>query len=143
RRCGVSLMSRTTVWPNNARLALSIVVNVDEGSQSPILAGDRRPEPADDLGVTDNKPLPADANESNYEYGILEGWPRIHKLLRRYGITATFTAAAVSLERAPQIAEAIRNEGHEACSHGYRWMHQFFLDEAKEREFIRKAADSI
>jgi peptidoglycan/xylan/chitin deacetylase (PgdA/CDA1 family) len=29
------------------------------------------------------------------------------------------------------------------CSHGYRWAHQFWMDEAKEREFIRKAADSL
>src|SRR5690606_8807085 len=108
-----------------------------------IADGDRGPEPVDELGVTLKKPIRAHANESNYEYGIQEGWPRIHKLLRKYGITATFTAAAVSLERAPRIAAAIRDEGHEACSHGYRWMHQFFLDEAKEREFIRKAADSI
>ncbi|WP_299592275.1 polysaccharide deacetylase family protein [uncultured Microbulbifer sp.] len=130
-------------WPEGARLALSIVVNVEEGSESTVLDGDRGPEPVDELGVVLKKPLRMHGNESNYEYGLREGWPRIHKLLQKYNVRATFTAAAVSLERAPDIAAAIRDEGHEACSHGYRWMHQFHMDEAQEREFIRKAADSI
>lgn len=136
-------MSQVLRWPNAARLALSIVVNVEEGSESTILDGDRGPEPVDELGVTVKKPLRMHANESNYEYGIREGWPRIHKLLKKYNIQATFTAAAVSLERAPEIARVIREEGHEACSHGHRWMHQFYMKEDQERQFIRDAVASI
>lgn len=136
-------MPRNTVWPNNARLAMSIVVNVEEGSESNILDGDRGPELVDELGLAIKKPMRVHMNESNYQYGITEGWPRIHRLLKKYQVTATFTAAALSLERIPEIAEAIRHEGHEACSHGYRWLHQFHMDEAKEREFMRKAADSM
>ncbi len=135
-------MSRNTVWPNKARLALSIVVNVEEGSEANILDGDPGPEQVDELGLSIRKPMRMHVNESNYEYGVTEGWPRIHRLLKKYNVTATFTAAAVSLERAPQIAEVIRNEGHEVCSHGYRWAHQFKFDEAQEREFIKKAVDS-
>ena len=130
-------------WPKGARLALSIVVNVEEGSESTILDGDRGPEPVDELGLVLKKPLRMHGNESNYEYGLREGWPRVNALLKEFQIRATFTAAAVSLERAPDIAETIREYGHEACSHGYRWMHQFHMDEEQEREFIRKAADSI
>jgi len=134
---------KNTQWPNNSRLALSIVVNVEEGSESNILDGDPGPEQVDELGLAIRKPMRMHVNESNYEYGVTEGWPRIHRLLKRYGVTATFTAAAVSLERAPQIADVIRNEGHEVCSHGYRWMHQFKFSEEQEREFMRKAADSM
>ncbi|WP_160153427.1 polysaccharide deacetylase family protein [Microbulbifer sp. ALW1] len=130
-------------WPKGARLALSIVVNVEEGSESTVLDGDRGPEPVDELGVVLKKPLRMHGNESNYEYGLREGWPRINALLKEFQIRATFTAAAVSLVRAPDIAATIREDGHEACSHGYRWMHQFHMDEEQEREFIRKAADSI
>ena len=136
-------MAKEFAWPGDARLALSIVVNVEEGSESTVIDGDRGPEPVDELGVAPKKPIRCHGNESNYEYGIREGWPRIHRLLQKYAIKATFTAAAVSLERAPDIAQAIRDEGHEPCSHGYRWMHQFFLDEDSEREFIRKAVTSI
>ncbi|GGF60672.1 polysaccharide deacetylase family protein [Alteromonas lipolytica] len=136
-------MSKTTLWPDDARLALSIVVNVEEGSESNILDGDKGPELVDELGLAIKKPMRVHMNESNYEYGINEGWPRIHRLLKKYNIAATFTAAAVALERAPQIAKVISEEGHEVCSHGYRWKHQFMLDEAKEREQIQKASDSM
>lgn len=136
-------MKYELTWPDKARLALSVVVNVEELSESTIADGDRGPEPVDELGVVLKKPVRMHGNESNYEYGIREGWPRIHRLLKAYDITATFTAAALSLERAPQIAEAIAADGHEACSHGWRWMHQFAMNEEQEREFIRKAADSI
>ena len=136
-------MSKPYAWPNDARLAVSIVVNVEEGSESTIADGDRGPEPVDELGISLKKPIRNFGNESNYQYGIKAGAPRVLGLLSHYRMTATFTAAAVALERAPQIARAIADGGHEACSHGWRWVHQFHLDEAAERSFIAKAAASI
>ena len=130
-------------WPGGARLALSLVVNVEEGSESTLLDGDRGPEPVDELGVAPRKPIRAHANESNYEYGIREGWPRIRRLLEHYEVPATFCAAALALERAPGIAQFIRDGGHEVCSHGYRWQHQFGMSEEDERAFIRRAVASI
>jgi peptidoglycan/xylan/chitin deacetylase (PgdA/CDA1 family) len=130
-------------WPKDARLALSVVVNVEEGSESTIADGDRGPEPVDELGIAMKKPIRNYANESNYRYGIKAGAPRVMRLLGKYGIKATFTAAAVALERAPDLAREIAVQGHETCSHGWRWIHQFHMKEAEEREFIRKAVESI
>jgi peptidoglycan/xylan/chitin deacetylase (PgdA/CDA1 family) len=65
------------------------------------------------------------------------------KLLKEHGVTATFTAAAAALEAAPELAREIVAQGHEVCSHGWRWVHQFHMNEAAEREFIRKAVTSI
>ncbi|MEY2625839.1 MAG: allantoinase [Gammaproteobacteria bacterium] len=130
-------------WPSGARLALSIVVNVEEGAEFNIVDGDRGPEPVDELGITLKKPVRNFGNESNYAYGINEGAPRVLGLLARYGVPATFTAAAVALERAPQVASAIMQGGHEVCAHGYRWAHQLGMSEEQEREFIRKATTSI
>lgn len=130
-------------WPNDARLALSIVVNVEEGSEYNVGEGDKITEPVDELSVTLSKPIRNYGNESNYRYGIVEGHARVAALLDKYQVTSTYTAAALSLERAPEIAAYLRDSRHETCSHGWRWIHQFRLDEAQEREFIRKAADSI
>jgi allantoinase len=130
-------------WPSGARLALSIVVNVEEGAEFNIVDGDRGPEPVDELGITLKKPVRNFGNESNYAYGINEGAPRVLGLLARHGVPATFTAAAVALERAPQVASAIMQGGHEVCAHGYRWAHQLGMSEEQEREFIRKATTSI
>jgi len=131
------------IWPQDARLALSIVVNVEEGAEMSVAEGDKGPEPIDELGVALKVPIRNFGNESNYLYGIRAGAPRVLGLLERYGVTATFTAAAVALERAPEIALAIRNNGHETCSHGWRWVHQFSFDAARERDFVRKAVTSI
>ena len=137
-------MSQTPyAWPDGARLALSVVVNVEEGSEYSIGEGDRITEPVDELSVSLTKPIRNYGNESNYRYGINEGHARVATLLDRYSVTATYTAAALSLERAPEIAAYLRGSRHETCSHGWRWIHQFRLDEAAERDFIRKAAVSI
>jgi allantoinase len=82
-------------------------------------------------------------NETNYAYGINEGAPRVLNLLKKYGMPATFTAAAVALERAPQVAKQIAADGHEVCAHGHRWAFQLGMDEARERQFIRDATTSI
>ena len=60
--------------------------------------GDRGPEPVDELGLVLKKPLRNFGNESNYRYGIEAGAPRVFGLLRRHGVRATVTAAALSLE---------------------------------------------
>ena len=82
-------------------------------------------------------------NESNYQYGIKAGAPRILKLLDEHRIEATWTAAALALERAPELAARIAARGDEVCCHGWRWAHQFWMDEDKERDFIRKGWESI
>ncbi len=131
------------IWPGGARLALSLVVNVEEGSELSVAEGDRGPEPVDELGVAPRRPIRNYGNESNYRYGLNRGAPRILDLLERRGLAATFAAAALSLERAPDLARRIAAGRHEVCAHGWRWTHQFRMDEAEEREFIARAAESI
>lgn len=130
-------------WPGGARLALSIVVNVEEGAEANILDGDKSPEPVDELGIVLKKPVRNFGNESNYRYGLNRGAPRVLRLLEQHGIRATFTACALALERAPELAKEIVRQGHEVTSHGWRWAHQFHMNEEQEREYIRKAVTSI
>src|SRR5262245_47051311 len=136
-------MARIPRWPDEARLAMSFVVNVEEGSEYSPADGDSHPDPVDELGIALRRPVRSLGNESNYRYGIKAGAPRVLALLQRHGVTATFTAAAVALERAPELARAIVAAGHEICAHGYRWIHQFRMGEDEEREFIRKAVVSF
>jgi allantoinase len=129
--------------PRDERLAMSFVVNVEEGAEQSIARGDKGPEPVDELGVALKIPIRNYGNESNYLYGIRAGAPRVMRLLDRYGFHCTFTAAAVALEQAPDLAGSISAAGHEVCSHGWRWVHQFSFKEDREREFIRAATESI
>jgi peptidoglycan/xylan/chitin deacetylase (PgdA/CDA1 family) len=130
-------------WPDDARLALSIVVNVEEGAEASILDGDKYPEPVDEMGIALKRSIRNYANESNYRYGISRGAPRVMRLLEEHGIIATFTACAQALERAPRLTEEVVRQGHEVTSHGYRWAHQFNMSEDEERAYIRKATESI
>ncbi len=130
-------------WPGGAKMALSVVVNVEEGSEQSIARGDRGMEPVDELGVFVKGAVRNVSNESNYLYGIKAGAPRVIKLLKAYDITASWTVAAMSLENHPEIARAIVDLGHEPVSHGWRWVHQFRFDEEAERAFIRRAVSSI
>ena len=120
-----------SVWtlPGDARLALSLVVNVEEGSEMTIADGDRGPEVVDELGVSLRKSIRNYGNESNYQYGLKAGAPRIMRLLRDRGM--------------PDLARQIAADGHETCSHGWRWVHQFQMEEDAERDFIQKAIASI
>lgn len=130
-------------WPNGAKLALSIVVNVEEGAERGILQGDKANEPVDELVSGLKAPIRVHGNESNYQYGINRGAPRILNLLEKAGIPATWTVCAQALEKAPWLAEAIIARGDEPCSHGYRWLFTAFMSEEKEREFIAKGTESI
>jgi allantoinase len=136
-------MAYRFVLPQDQRLAMSFVVNVEEGAEQSVAAGDKGPEPVDEINLALKIPIRNYANESNYLYGINAGAPRVLRLLERHRFTATFTAAAVALEKAPELGRAIAAAGHEICSHGYRWVHQFSFDEERERAFIRQATQSI
>ena len=130
-------------WPQGALLALSVVINVEEGAEMSVLDGDRGPEPVDEMRIVLKRPIRNRANETNYRYGIEEGFRRVGQALDEHRIAATWTAAALALERAPEVARFIAGRGDETASHGYRWSHQFRMDEPEEREFIRKAVRSI
>lgn len=131
-------------WPNGARLAVSIVVNYEEGSERNFAIGDADQEPLTEFG---SYPMPQDirnlAMESMYEYGSRVGVWRVLDLLKAMGVHATFFACAVAFENNPDVAKAIVAGGHEVCSHGYRWEEVFRLSEAEEREHIRLAVESF
>ncbi len=130
-------------WPGGAKLALSIVVNVEEGSEMTVARGDKGMEPVDELGIHIKAPIRNYGNESNYLYGLKAGAPRVARLLRAFEVKASWTVAALSLENHPDIAETIVELGHEPVSHGWRWVHQFRMDEEAERAFIDRAVRSI
>jgi peptidoglycan/xylan/chitin deacetylase (PgdA/CDA1 family) len=130
-------------WPNGARVAVSLVVNVEEGSERSVSRGDSGMEAVDELGMFFKGPVRNHANESNYRFGITAGAPRLLRLLADYGCASTWTVCGMSLEEAPDLARAISAAGHEACSHGYRWQFQYKMDEAQELDFIRRAVAAI
>jgi len=132
-------------WPGGARLALQFVLNYEEGGENSVLHGDAGAETF--LSEIINA-APVDgarhmSMESIYEYGSRVGVWRILKLFREAGIPLTIFAVAMALERYPAIVEALLKDGHEICSHGYRWINYQSVPEAVEREHVARAVDVI
>ena len=130
-------------WPGNARLALNIVLNYEEGSEMSFDDGDAETESGlteGGAGGFDGRDLAA---ESMFEYGSRVGIWRIMRLLEQRQMPATVFATALALERNPAVAQAIRDAGFDVCSHGRRWIRAQRLTAEQEQEEIRAAYDSI
>ena len=128
-------------WPNGARIAISVVVNYEEGSEYSILDGDPRGEAG---GESPSPVGPGErdlANESFYEYGSRVGVWRIMNILDKHQVTGTFFACALALERNPEVGPEIVRRGHEVMGHGNRWEEYYKMDKNSEREAIRQAVD--
>lgn len=128
-------------WPDNSRIALSFVLNYEEGGERCILHGDRESE-AFLSEMVSAQPLAGVRNmsmESLYEYGSRAGVWRILELFKRHDVPLTIFAVAMAAQRHPEIIRTMVEAGHEICSHGYRWIDYQYVDEADEREQMQKA----
>lgn len=132
-------------WPNNARVAVSFVLNYEEGGERSILHGDTESE-AFLSEIPGAQPFPNERHismESIYEYGSRAGVWRVLRLFEKYDIPLTIFAVAMALERHPDVAKAMVEAKHEICSHGYRWIDYQKMDYAEERDHLYKAIDII
>lgn len=129
-------------WPGDARLAVSLVVNVEEGAELTLGAGDERNEHIYEAveRVDGARDL---CMESHFEYGPRAGWPRIRDTLRAHGVRATLNACGRAIAETPWIAaEAVAN-GHEVAAHGWRWERHVHMAEAEERRAIARTVETI
>ena len=131
------------VWPNNAKVALNLVVNYEEGSEYSKSAGDERNEGLAEINYTLDKKYRDLATESVYEYGSRAGIWRLMRLFDEYKIQVTFFACAVALERNPEVGQWISESGHEPCSHGWRWSEHWRLSREEEQQHLQWAIESI
>jgi allantoinase len=130
-------------WPNNARIAISIVVNYEEGSEYSLLDGDSQHETNSEVP----SPVPPNQrdlfNESFFEYGSRVGVWRLLDLFDKYQVKTTFFCCALALERNPEVAKEIVGQGHEVCGHGYRWEEYHRMGREGERQAIGKTIASL
>jgi allantoinase len=122
-------------WPGDAHIAVSLVLNYEEGGEACVLHGDAHSESVlTDLGAV--APLPGARNlnvESNFEYGSRVGFWQIMQLLKDSGMRATVYAVGMALERNPAAAAAMAGSGFEVACHGQRWIDYQFVPEDIER----------
>ena len=129
-------------WPNDARLALTFAVNYEAGGERSPFYGES-PETYGEFPAYGSPPRRDLAIESIFEYETRVGIWRILELFRKHRTKVTFFATAKSLEVNEEAASEIVRNGHEVCSHGYRWIESFTLSRRAEREQIRRAVATI
>nr|WP_194719593.1 allantoinase PuuE [Pseudomonas typographi] len=128
-------------WPGQARIALSFVLNYEEGGERNVLHGDKESE-AFLSEMVSAQPLQGVRNmsmESLYEYGSRAGVWRILALFARHEIPLTIFAVAMAAQRHPAVIRAMVEAGHEICSHGYRWVDYQYMSPEQEREHLQQA----
>jgi len=132
-------------WPGGARLALSMVLNYEEGGEACVLHGD----PVSEAYLHEVPGAPALADQRNlnvesvYEYGARAGFWRIVRAFRERALTLTVYAVGMALERNPAAARAMVEAGFEVASHGWRWIDYREVPESEERAHIKRAIEAI
>ena len=130
-------------WPGDARIAISVVVNYEEGSERSLLDGDPHHETNNEVP----SPVPPDTrdlfNESMFEYGSRAGVWRLLRIFDKHGIPATHFCCALAIERNPEVGKEMVRRGDEVCGHGYRWEEYYAFEKEEERASIIKTLDSL
>ncbi len=131
-------------WPHEAKIAVSIVLNYEEGGESNVLHGDACSESVlTDVGGDAVQGARNLNVESTFEYGSRVGFREILRLLKEYGVAATIYAVGMALERNAEAAAEIARSGLEVACHGQRWIDYQFVPEDIERSHIARNVEII
>ena len=131
-------------WPKNARIAVQIVLNYEEGAENCILNGDKYSEVflSEIIGA---KPVNGRHinMESLYEYGSRSGFWRLHKIFQEKKIPITIFGVGMALEKNPEICKAIKNSNYEVASHGWKWIDYQNVKKSDEKKHMKLSIKKI
>ena len=131
-------------WPNNAKLALQIVLNYEEGGENSVLNGDKYSETflSEIIGAKAIKGRHI-SMESIYEYGSRSGFWRLDKLFKEKKIPITIFGVGLALKQNPEVCHAIKNGDYEVAAHGYRWIDYQDVKKSVEKKHMQQAIKTI
>ena len=130
-------------WPNNARIAVQIVLNYEEGAENCVLNGDKHSEVflSEIIGAQPVKGRHINM-ESLYEYGSRRGFWRLHKIFKEKKIPVTIFGVGMALAKNPQICKALMSSDYEVASHGWRWIDYQYIKKSEEKKHMKMAIDN-
>jgi peptidoglycan/xylan/chitin deacetylase (PgdA/CDA1 family) len=128
-------------WPGNASVAVSFVLNFEEGAEFSMADGDEQNEAV--YEAIDRQSVVDLCIDSHFEYGTRVGYWRIAELFERFNAPFTLSACGRAVERSPWLAQDAVQRGHEVSAHGYRWEKHLHLSEAEERARIIATVSAI
>ncbi len=129
-------------WPNGAQLAVSLVVNVEEGAELSLADGDERNESIHEIReeVVDAVDL---CMETHFAYGMRQGYRRIADTFDAYGVKATYSCCGRAAQRSPWLVRDAVTRGHEVSCHGWRWETMARKTKEQERDIIAKTHAAV
>ena len=131
-------------WPNNAKLALQIVLNYEEGGENSILNGDKYSETflSEIIGAKAIKGRHI-SMESIYEYGSRSGFWRLDNLFKEKKIPITIFGVGLALKQNSEVCNAIKNGDYEIAAHGFRWIDYQDVKKSVEKKHMQQAIKTI
>ena len=108
---GYGAKGKKISWPNNAKLALQIVLNYEEGGESCTLNGDKYSETflSEIIGAKAIKGRHV-SMESIYEYGSRAGFWRLNKLFKEKKVPVTIFGVGLALKKIPKFVKQLKLE---------------------------------
>ncbi|UFN51063.1 polysaccharide deacetylase family protein [Roseomonas sp. OT10] len=126
-------------WPNGARLAVYLGVNLEHFAFGEGLGAELAPGAASGAG-----PHPDVLNHAWRDYGNRVGAWRVLEVLEELSLPCTVLLNSAMYAHAPQLVAAHRARGDEIAGHGRtNSERQSLLDEAAERSLIQEATAEI
>lgn len=129
-------------WPGGARVAVSFVVNFEEGAELSIADGDERNEGVHEA-VGEIREVPDFCQDTHFEIGTRVGYWRVMKAFGEANAVATLSACGRAVLRSPWLALDAVRRGHEVSCHGWRWEQHADMAEAAERTVIARTVATI
>ena len=129
-------------WPNGAGLAVSFVLNIEEGAEFSLSSGDDHNESVHEA-VHQIHGVPDYCMETHFEYGARCGYQRVIERFVQQQVPLTLNVCGRALEHTPWVAQDALAHGFEMCAHGWRWESPAHMDEATERAAIEKTVATI
>jgi len=123
------MISNPVPWPNGARCAVAITLDMDADSLIHIA------KPHDSITRV--------SAISMLRYGPDVAIPRILETYRRFGLKQTFFIPAWCIEQHPKAVEAIVKDGHEVGFHGYIHEAPNALPREEEHTWMRRSIEVI
>jgi peptidoglycan/xylan/chitin deacetylase (PgdA/CDA1 family) len=107
--------------PNGARLAISLVINFEEGAELQVADGDNVTERIGEVLSVVEPGTPDMGQAQIFSYGMRAGLWRFLDALDARTLPVTFFCCGRAIERVPALVAEITRRGHEPACHGWRW----------------------
>ena len=130
-------------WPGGARVAVSFVLNYEEGAERTPYNGDPVSETYLHEIMGEPRTTRDLSTETIYEFGSKVGVWRVLDAFDEARMPMTVFACGQAVELNPAPMTAAAQAGHEVCSHSYRWFDYADVPEDVERDHIRRCITAI